>query len=44
VHLVEHLESQMLVWARGCTVNNKQIYSSHSRHDLEVYARLHQEG
>ena len=44
VHVVEHLESDVLVRAGGCTVNNKQIYSTHSRHDLEVHARLHEEG
>ena len=29
VHLVEILQRQMLVRARGRTVNNKQIYSTH---------------
>jgi hypothetical protein len=43
VHVVEHLEREMLVRPRGRTVNNKQIYSTHIRHDLEVYAALHQE-
>ena len=29
VHVVEHLERQMLVRPRGCTVNNNKVYSSH---------------
>ena len=37
VHVVEHLERQVLVRSRGRTVNNNKVYSSHLCLQFTVY-------